>query len=110
MQEKWVLIALYIFSFVVFWPPFVKASNPGWAALGPFYSAYMFLKIAGKPGWWLILFFIPLVNLIIMMMTSYAFARNFGQAKGFAWGTVFLTPIFLLILAFGPATYVGPVS
>ena len=108
MQERWVLIASYIFSVLVFWPLFVKASKPGWASLVPFYNAYIFVKIAGKPGWWLVLFFLPLVNLVIMMLTNYAFAKSFGQSKAFCWGTVFLTPIFLLILAYGKATYVGP--
>ena len=35
-------------------------------------------------------------------------AKSFGKGTGFAVGLIFLAPIFILILGFGPATYQGP--
>ena len=46
------------------WKTFVKADKPGWGAIIPFYNTYLMIKVAGRPGWWLILFFIPIVNII----------------------------------------------
>jgi hypothetical protein len=89
------------------WKVFVKAGRPGWAVLVPIYNTYVFLKIAGKPGWWLIWFFIPLVNIIVGIIATVALAQSFGKGTGFAVGLIFLPVIFIPILAFGEAQYVG---
>jgi hypothetical protein len=89
------------------WKIFTKAGQPGWAILIPFYNIYIMLKIAGKPGWWLILLLIPLVNFIIMILMIVGIAQNFGKGTGFILGLIFLTPIFIPILALGDATYTG---
>ena len=48
------------------------------------------LKIAGKPAWWLILFLIPLVNLVIAIIAMIALAKAFGKGTGFGLGLAFL--------------------
>jgi len=100
-------LAVAIFMIVAMWKVFVKAGRPGWAVLIPIYNTYVFLKIAGKPGWWLIWFFIPLANLIAGIIATVAFAQRFGKGGGFAVGLIFLPIIFFPILAFGKAQYVG---
>ena len=100
-------LALAIFMIVAMWKVFVKAGRPGWAMLIPIYNTYVFLKIAGKPGWWLIWFFIPLLNFIFGIIATVAFAQSFGKGAGFAVGLIFLPVIFIPILAFGEAQYVG---
>ncbi len=89
------------------WKLFTKAGQPGWAAIVPIYNYYILLKIAGKPGWWLLLLLIPIVNFIIVILTMIDLAKAFGKGTGFAMGLIFLSPIFILILAFGDAKYVG---
>jgi hypothetical protein len=89
------------------WKTFVKAGHPGWAAIVPIYNMYILLKIAGRPGWWLLLFFIPLVNIIIGIITSIDVAKNFGKGAGFGIGLAFLGFIFFPILGFGSAQYLG---
>ncbi|MGA1264674.1 MAG: DUF5684 domain-containing protein [Prochlorothrix sp.] len=37
------------------WKVNTKAGYPGWAVFVPFYNVYISLKVAGRPGWWLIL-------------------------------------------------------
>lgn len=100
-------LAFAILMIVATWKVFVKAGRPGWAVLIPIYNTYVFLKIAGKPGWWLIWFFIPLLNLIFGIIATVAFAQNFGKGTGFAVGLILLPIIFFPILAFGEAQYVG---
>ena len=87
------------------WKVFVKAGEPGWAAIIPIYNFLVLLKIAGKPMWWFLLMLIPFVNLIIAIMVMVSLARNFGKGTGFALGLIFLPPIFYPILGFGDARY-----
>lgn len=107
MSLVWLAVVVLIVASM--WTVFTKASQPGWACLIPFYNVYILLKISGKPGWWLILFLIPVVNLIIAIITYIALAANFGKGAGFAIGMVFLPIVFFPILAFGDATY-APVA
>ena len=98
-----------VIMIVALWKIFTKAGQPGWASIIPFYNLYIMLKIVGRPGWWLILFFIPFVNLVVGIMLSLDTAKAFGKDTLFAIGLILLGPIFYPILAFGDARYVGPV-
>lgn len=89
------------------WKTFEKAGEPGWGSLIPLYNNYLMLKIADRPGWWLILFFIPVVNFLIIILVSVDIAENFGKGAGFGLGLAFLSVIFYPILGFGDATYQG---
>lgn len=103
------LIALVICVFVVaaMWRVFTKAGQPGWGCLIPFYNVYLMLKIAGKPGWWLVFFFIPVINFVVQIVMTIDIARNFGRGGWFAAGLIFLPIIFFPILAFGESVYIG---
>ena len=90
------------------WKVFVKAGEPGWAALIPIYNAIVLLKICGKPAWWIALFLIPIVNIVAGIMVYISLAKCFGKDTGFAIGLIFLGFIFFPILAFGDARYLGP--
>ena len=50
---------------------------------------------------------IPLVNVVVLILTNYKLAVAFGQTAAFTIGLIFLSAIFLPILAFGPAEYEG---
>jgi hypothetical protein len=89
------------------WKVFTKAGKPGWAAIIPIYNTIVLLQIAGKPVWWFLLFFIPIVNIVIAVMVMIGIAKAFGKGTGFALGLLFLSPIFIPILGFSDAQYVG---
>lgn len=94
------------------WKVFTKAGKPGWASLIPIYNIYVLLKIVGRPGWWLILFLIPFVNLVILILVNMDLAKSFGKSA-FLWGFVILTlfsAIGYILLGFGSATYKGPAA
>src|SRR5688500_12653581 len=60
------LFILFFFFFglipvICLWILFEKAGQPGWAAIIPFYSTLIMLRIAGRPEWWLLGMFIPFV-------------------------------------------------
>lgn len=103
-----VWLAILVLVIAGFWKVFVKAGHPGWAAIVPIYNLYILCKIAGRPAWWLILFFIPGVNFIVSIFISLDVAKAFGKGVGFAVGLIFLGFIFYPILGFGDAQYQGP--
>src|SRR5215470_5545735 len=85
----WVLVcALAIFGIAVMWKVFTKAGQPGWASLIPIYNTYIMLKMAGKPGWWLLLFLVPIANIVIFIIMNIAIAERFGKGVGFAMGLI----------------------
>jgi hypothetical protein len=103
-------IALIIFFIATFWKIFTKAGQPGWAAIVPFYNMYIWCKIVGRPGWWIVLMFIPVVSLVIGIILVLDLAKSFGKGIGFSLGMIFLSFIFYPILAWGSAEYQGPAA
>ena len=103
-------LALIIFVIAGLWKVFTKAGQPGWAAIIPIYNLFIMLKIAGRPAWWLLLFLIPLVNIVIAILVAIDVAKAFGKGAGFGLGLVFLGFIFYPILGFGSATYKAPAA
>ncbi len=102
------MLAIVAVMIVAYWRVFAKAGQPGWAAIVPVYNIIVLLQIVGRPLWFIVLFFVPLANLVAAIIVSVDLARSFGKGAGFAAGLIFLFPIFVLILAFGDARYVGP--
>jgi hypothetical protein len=100
-------LAVLVLWVASMWKVFTKAGKPGWAAIIPIYNVIVLLEIAGKPGWWIVLYLIPVVSLIVSIIVLVSLANNFGKGVGFALGILFLPVIFLPILAFGSARYVG---
>jgi hypothetical protein len=100
-----VMLVLFIVVMAGFWKTFTKAGKPGWATLIPIYNLVVMLQIAGRPIWWLILMFIPIVNFFVTLVVSIDIAKNFGKGMGFGLGLAFLGPIFFPILGFGSAEY-----
>jgi len=90
------------------WKTFQKASKPGWGAIIPIYNIYLILKVAGRPGWWILLYLIPIVGLIVHIVVSLDVAKAFGKSAAFGIiGLWLFSAIGFLILGFGDAKYAG---
>jgi len=103
-------LAFAILMIAACWKIFTKAGQPGWAAIIPIYNWYILCKIVGRPGWWVILLFIPFVNFIIGIILCIDLAKSFGKGVGFGIGLILLGIIFFPILGFGSAQYQGPAA
>ena len=68
---------------------------------------YQLFEVAGMNGWMFLLLLIPFVNFIIIIMLNINLAKVFGKDTGFAIGLILFNPIFMIILAFSDATYIG---
>jgi len=98
-------LVLVVFMIIVGWKVMAKAGLPGWGIFIPIYNIYLMCKLAGKPGWWLLLMFVPIANLIVSILVNVGIAERFGKGIGFAVGLILLPFIFFPILAFGSAVY-----
>lgn len=102
----WLIVVVFII--VAMWKVFEKAGQPGWASIIPFYNIYIMTKIAGKPGWWVIMFFLPIVNIIFLIWMYNMISKSFGKDEGFTVGLVLLGIVFWPILGYGSSKYLGP--
>ncbi len=98
-------LAVVVLLIAALWKVFDKAGKPGWAAIVPIYNLIVLLEITGKPMWWIILMFIPFVNLIVLAMVDLSLAQSFGKGVGFGVGLLLLPFVFLPMLAWGPGSY-----
>ncbi len=102
-----IYLAIVVLEIAAIWRVFTKAGEPGWAAIIPIYNAIVMLRIAGRPVWWIVLYFIPVANLIAGIVVLVDLARAYGKGTGFAIGLLLLSFIFFPILGFGSARYIG---
>lgn len=96
----WIIILFSVFMIVCQWIIYQKAGKPGWAAIIPIYSTLVLLEIIRKPWWWLLLMFIPVVNIVFAIWAINLLAKSFGKNEGFTIGLILLPIIFYPILAF----------
>ncbi|MEI8310794.1 MAG: DUF5684 domain-containing protein, partial [Verrucomicrobiota bacterium] len=102
-------LALTVLVIAGLWKIFVKAGEPGWAAIIPIYNVYIICKITAKPIWWLLmLIFCPPISFIFAILLTLALAKSFGKSVGFAIGMMLLPFVFYPILGFSDATYTAP--
>ena len=104
------IISIIYFAVIILmiasqWKVYQKAGQPGWACLVPFYNIIVLLQIIEKPIWWLLMMFIPFVNIYFAVVISIELAKKFNKETGFGIGLVFLPFVFYPMLAFGDATY-----
>lgn len=92
---KW-LIAFLVYNVVYgasTWALYKKAGRQAWEAFVPFYNFWIGLGLMGRPKWWIILLFTPIVAPIMWAVYLVDFARCFGKRS---WGDA-----LLVILSFG---------
>ena len=61
------------------WKLYIKAGRQAWEAFIPVYNGIVLMKIINRPWWWIILLFLPIVNLIMFPVVWVETARSFGK-------------------------------
>ncbi len=105
-----IYLAIIVAVIAGWWKIFTKAGEAGWKVLIPIYNIIVTLRIVGRETWWVILYFIPIVGLIVAIVVGIDLAKSFGRGTGFGVGLALLNPIFAPILGFGSDTYKGPAA
>ena len=131
------LLSGIILTCCIRWAIFIKAGEPGWKALIPFNSSYLYYDIVWKGQLYLIIlvgtllsttvgclislidpvsgFAVALIpglafsamSMITGLILPFRYAQAFGKSDGFAIGLLLLPPVFQLLLAFGSCRYMG---
>ena len=99
------LLGISVLLGVGTWYMFEKAGKPGWGFLVPIYNLILMCEIAKKPTWWVAMFFVPIANIVFLIMMFNGISKSFGKDTGFTVGLVFLRQIFFAILGYGDAKY-----
>ncbi len=75
------LILFFIIQVIHFlgtWKLYKKAGRQSWEALIPIYNAIVLMGIINRPKWYVILLFIPIVNLLMFPIIWIETCRSFG--------------------------------
>ena len=75
-------LLVQIVHFLGTWKLYEAAGRKRWEAAIPVYNAIILMKIIGRPTWWTILLFIPIINLIIFPVIWIETLRSFGKRSG----------------------------
>ena len=74
-------IAIQVIHFLGTWKLYVKAGRKAWEAALPVYNGIVLMQIINRPKWWIILLFIPVVNLLMFPVIWIETIRTFGFYK-----------------------------
>lgn len=91
--SQWFIFFLIVqlVHFIGTWKLYVSAGRKSWEAAIPVYNAIVLLKIIGRPTWWTVLLFLPIINLIIFPViwveTLSCFGKNTTKDKVLAVAT-----------------------
>lgn len=102
-----IYLIVVVFEIAAMWQLFQKAGESGWQAIIPIWNSIVLLKIAGRPMWWIILWFVPFVNIVIYFITMIDIAKAFGKGTGYGVLLALFPYVVVPMLGFGSAQYSG---
>ncbi|WP_067033288.1 signal peptidase I [Allomuricauda sp. CP2A] len=96
---QWIIFILIIqvIHFLGTWKLYIKAGRKAWEAAIPIYNGVVLMKIINRPWWWVLLLFIPIINLLMIPVVWVETIRSFGKNT--------LLDTWLVILTLGLYTY-----
>lgn len=129
-----IFLVVALLLIIAQWKIYSKAGQPGWACIIPIYNLVVYMRIIGRPASWLMIYlgclaiYIigfgmlfngssmgglltsigGLVLLVISIIDTNRLSKSFGKGAGFTAGLIILPFIFMPILGFGDAQYIGP--
>jgi len=102
------VVGWYLLQSFAYYKFFQKANKPGWIGFVPFYNYYTHIEMVGRPKWWIVLLFVPVVNFFIALTIHLDLYKSFGrftyvhQVLGVA-----LWPIYTFYIAMTDTEYKG---
>src|SRR5690606_19451269 len=78
---QWIIfiLVIQIIHFLGTWKLYIKAGRKAWEAAIPVYNALVLMKIINRPWWWVLLLFIPIINLLMFPVVWVETIRSFGK-------------------------------
>ncbi len=72
-------LLVQVIHFLGTWKLYEAAGRKRWQAAIPVYNSIVLMKIIGRPTWWTLLLFIPIINLIMFPVIWVETLRSFGK-------------------------------
>lgn len=95
-----IYLAVCVLMLVSMWKILEKLGEAGWKSLIPIYNIIVLLQLLKWDLWKIVLFIIPIVNIIFSFLLMKDLAARFGKGTGYAVGLFLLIVVFLPMLAF----------
>lgn len=104
-----IFFVVQILNGLYFWKGYVKAGRQSWEAFIPLYNAITFLKIIGRPWWWIFAIYLPVIGNIMAIVLIYEWLHVFGyRKKRYTFFSVITLGLYVAYVTYLPSTqYVG---
>ena len=103
MVGTFIFFALvYVITALLLGLIFKKFGEPAWKAWVPVYNNWVMLELGDQAGWWSILMFIPIVNIVAVVFTYIAYYKiglKLGKPGAFVLWAIFLPIVWVIWLA-----------
>lgn len=91
-----ITLAIYVALYALMSYSFQKMAQKlniedAWLVWIPIVNIFIFMKMAGKSYWWILLFFVPIVNLVAAIIVFMEIAKRLNKSS--FWGILMLVPI-----------------
>jgi len=73
------ILIIQVIHFLGTWKLYIKAGRSAWEAAIPIYNGIVLLQIIKRPKWWIVLLFIPIINLLMFPVLWVETIRSFGK-------------------------------
>lgn len=100
---SWYLLQSFAYKFF-----FEKAGKSGWIGFIPIYNYYTHIEIVGRPKWWIVLLFVPVVNFFVALTIHLDLYKSYNRFTYVhqVLGTI-LWPVYTFYIAFTAQEYRG---
>lgn len=101
------LILWYVLQGTAYYKFFEKAGKEGWKGFIPIYNYYVHLEIVGRPLWWIVLLFVPVINFFVALTIHLDLMKSYGKYTYLdqVLGVVF-APIYMNYIAWSDTKYI----
>ena len=81
--SEWIvfILAIQVVHFLGTFRLYQKAGRKSWEAIVPVYNAIVLMQIIRRPMWWVILLFVPIINLMMFPVIWVETLRSFGRNR-----------------------------
>lgn len=99
------LVLWYVLQATAYFKFFQKAGEEGWKGFVPVLNWYTHILIIGRPKWWVLLLFVPIINFFVALTIHLDMMKSFGKYTYLdqVLGVVF-APIYMNYIAWSPET------
>lgn len=101
------LILWYVLQGTAYYKFFEKAGKKGWIGFIPVYNYYTHIEIIGRPKYWVLLLFVPVINFFVGLTMHLDLMKSFGKYTYLdqVLGVVF-APLYMNYVAWSDTKYI----